>query len=602
MGGAFPSLLLMKSPMGDDTQPFEEGTLHAVGLRAHERLSAPYVMSIEAVCTERGLDADAFLGQPVSITVRRKNGIDRFFHGVVRQFVALGIEQRGRWHYRIEAVPSLWFLSQSVDCRIFQKKTAVQILRQVFSDHGVTKVKFQVTGAQTPREYTTQFNEDDLTFCHRIMQESGLFYYFEHTKDQHTLIVTDSNQGFQKMEQPDHRVIELGDNVDIFNDWRTSAATGFGVVKTQDYDPTQPTTPVSGRGVAQLAGPDSSKRDVYRWPSMTTEHSIAGDRARFATEASDVRSTLCGGRGYDPNLCPGFRFMLLGDPTDGGADNEYVVEEVFHSAQDDTWVGGTAPADYVAQFSAFLVKTPWREPLVCHRPVMTGIYSAIVLGDGGEEIHADRLGRIKVRPLFDHRKETVASMAIWARVLHPWSGNKWGWQHLPRVGTEVGISFMSGDCDNPVVMGCFYHEQNPPVFDIPSEKTKMGFRSRSTHGGGTQDYNELSFDDRLGQEVFFMHAQKDHLMEVERNQSDSIGGERDTVVHDDDSLTSRTGNISATAEMGSILMQAETSIKLQCGESIITMTPAGITVEAPEITINGTATVTISGGMVLIQP
>ncbi|CAI9121510.1 type VI secretion system Vgr family protein [Brytella acorum] len=600
MGGELQNLLLLTSPLGDDTKPFQTGTLHAIGLRAAEQISEPFQIAVDVVSTDKQISPDSLLHQPVTVTVRRKDGTDRYFNGLVRHISSGGVEHRGRWEYRLDVVPSLWFLSQTHDCRIFQKKTAVEILRQIFSEHGVQPVDFRVTGSQAQREYTTQFNENDLAFCQRIMQESGLFYYFVHEKGQHTLVVANANQGFRVMAEPLHRVMAQGDNVDIISSWQTAKMVSAGAAHHQDYDPTRPSAPVIGRATADDAGPGASKRKNFLWPAMTTENDVARDRARYALEASAAQAGLANGTCHDPHFCPGFRFQIDRNPAAGGSD--FVVHSARHSARDDSWLGGTAAPQYEVSFSAFANSLPWREPATHKRPVMSGIYSAIVLGEGGEEIHVDPLGRIKVRLLFDHREDTRAGMAIWARVLHSWAGNKWGWQHLPRVGTEVGVSFMSGDCDNPVVLGCFYHEQARPVFDLPSEKTKMGFRSRSTLGGGSADFNELSFDDALGQEMMFMHAQRDHRLEVERDHSADVGRDRTTVVERNETLSSRTGDIHVEADSKTITVKAAQSIRLVCGGSSITLTPEGVSIDAPKVSVTGDVEVVIKGGMVQIQP
>lgn len=605
MSGSLQNLLLLTSPFGDDTLPVQPSTLHATGLNAVEQLSTPFAIGLDVISTQRGLSPDALLNQSMTVTVRRKDGVDRYFNGIVRHIHRIGSEQRDRWQYHVEIVPRLWFLSQTIDCRIFQHKTPVEILRQIYSEHGVSAVDFRISGSQTQREYVTQFNEDDLTFCHRLMQESGLFYFFEHTKSDHKLIVTDSNQTFRKMARPEHRVIWLGDNVDIFDQWSSGSGLSPGQINVRDYDPERPSTPVMGEQSGRNAGPGGGQRKHNIWPAMTCTNVTAKDRARFHSEAAESHAALHHGHGYDPNLCPGFRFDLASDPVSGASGVDYAVFEVRHSARDESWVGGGGPSHYDCHFSCFEQKLPWREPLTIRRPTMPGIFSGIVIGEGGEEIHADRLGRIKVRPLFDHREETVASMAIWARVMSPWSGDSFGWQHLPRVGTEVGLSFMSGDCDNPVVVGCFYHEQSPPVFAIPTEQTKQGFRSRSTHGGSASTFNELSFDDRHGQEMLYVRAQKDmgsdilrdQSLTIGRDQTDTVKRHRNTTINNNETLTSLEGNITVTADKGDLSMSADAGIVtinaaknlvLRCGGSTITMTPGEISINAPHVKINCT--------------
>ncbi|GGF34564.1 hypothetical protein GCM10011611_46010 [Aliidongia dinghuensis] len=588
-GGRSQPLLLLRSPLGDDTLPIQQGTLHAIGLTAREELSRPFRIELTAVSTVRAIDPTELVYQPVCITLRKRPHADRFFHGLVRRMEAVGLARRDRWTYRLEIVPRLWFLEQAADCRIFQQKTVVDILQQLFAEHGVAPVEFRIYGAQPTREYTTQFNETDLTFAQRLMQEAGYFYFFEHSASAHTLVITDRNQSFKPTDHPEHWVVHGGNNIDVFDRWTEALETAHGAIRLQDYDPTKPSTPVQGQQTTTSPVAGASERDVFSWPAMTTDNQIAGDRARFRIEASEAEAVLRSGHGYDPEFCPGRRFTLAKDPFTEAEGIDHAIHSVEHKAVDDTWITGGTEPEYENSFTCLLQSVPWRDPLSIPRPAMTGIFSAIVLGNPGEEIHADPIGRIKVRLLFDHRKETVAGMAIWARVMQPWSGNTWGWQHLPRVGTEVAVSFMNGDPDAPVIVGCFYHEEMRPVFPIPEQQTRQGFRSRSTLRGTTQEFSELSFDDRKGQELVFLHAQKDLTTEVEHDQSLTVTNNRTVRIGQDEtvtvgqnhSLTSSSGNITITATLGQVEITALTTLTLRVGPTSISLTPEGVNIMTP---------------------
>jgi len=587
--GRAQPLLLLSSPLGDDTLPIQQGTLHAVALSAHEELSQPFAFRITAVSTEQAIQPTQLVYQPVCLTLRKAPHADRFFHGIVRRMEAVGLARRDRWTYHLDIVPRLWFLGQAADCRIFQQKTVVEILQQLFAEHGVAPIEFRVFGSQPARDYTTQYNESDLAFVQRLMQEAGYFYFFEHSKAAHTLVVTDRNQAFRPTEHPDHWVIHQGNNIDVFDHWSEALETAYGAIRLQDYDPTKPSTPVEGQQTTTQPTAGASDRDVFVWPAMTMDNPVAADRARFRIEASEARAVLRSGHGFDPEFGPGRRFTLAKDPFTEAEGIDHALHSVQHSATDDTWITGGGEPHYENSFTCLLQSTPWRDAQTLARPAMAGIFSAIVLGNAGEEIHADPIGRIKVRLLFDHRKDTVAGMAIWARVIQPWSGNTWGWQHLPRVGTEVAVSFMNGDPDAPVVVGGFYHQEMQPVFAIPEQQTRQGFRSRSTLRGTTQEFSELSFDDRKGDELIFLHAQKDYTTEVEHDQSLAVSHDRTvkvgrdetvTVGHDH-SLTSETGDIIVTAEAGKVEISAALSLTLRVAGTAITLTPEGIAITSP---------------------
>lgn len=414
-------------------------------------------------------------------------------------------------------------------------------------------------------------------------------------------MVSDRNQAFALTDHPTHWVIHEGSNVDVFDQWREASQTALGQVQLQDYDPTKPSMPVLGQQSTTLPTAGAALRDVFQWPAMTMENQVAADRARYRIEASEAEASLRTGHGFDPEFCPGRRFLLAKDPFTGAASIDHALYAVTHTATDDTWITGGAEPHYENNFTCLLQTTPWRELQTLPRPSMAGIFSAIVLGNAGEEIHADAIGRIKVRLLFDHRKETVASMAIWARVMQPWSGNSWGWQHLPRVGSEVAVSFMDGNPDAPVIVGSFYNDEMRPVFPIPEMQTRQGFRSRSTLRGSTQEFSELSFEDRKGDELVFLHAQKNYTTEVENDQSlsvthsrtVSVGANETVTVGQNHSLTSRIGTISVTAEAGAIEIAAATMITLRVAENSITLTPAMIQVLADAVNVTAIAAVEI---------
>jgi type VI secretion system secreted protein VgrG len=592
-GEAEQPLLLLTSPLGDDTLPFQQGTLHAVALSAREWLSRPFEAAITAVSTRRSIDPDELVGRPVCLTVRWRPGGDRLIHGIVRRLTAVSLPQRDRWQYVLDVVPRLRLMEQAADCRIFQDRTASEILRTLFAEHDVSPVEFRISGAQPRREYTTQYNETDLDFAQRLMQESGWFYFFEHSRTGHTLVVCDHNRSFRPLAPFRYRVVHAGDNVDVFSHWHESLQTAHGRVRLEDYDPTRPRTPVSGQQETTLGTAGAARRRVFRWPAMTQEDGVAGQRARFHIEASEAQAQLGSGRGFDPQFAPGRRFAMAHDPFTWAEGREYVLHGVEHQAVDDTWVVGGGTARYSNSFTCLRETVPWRDAPTLPRPAMAGIFSAVTLGNAGEEIHADPLGRIKVRLLFDHRRDTVAARAIWARVAQPWSGSSWGWQHLPRVGTEVAVSFMSGDPDSPVVVGCFYNQDQQPVFPIPSQQTRQGFRSRSTLHGGTQEYSELSFDDRRGEELVLLHAQLDHRIEVERDQDASIGRDRSVETMRDDSLVSRTGNVSIDAVAGCVTISAAKTITLRVGGTSVILTETGINLSAlADISISALGIVT----------
>jgi type VI secretion system secreted protein VgrG len=275
---------------------------------------------------------------------------------------------------------------------------------------------------------------------------------------------------------------------------------------------------------------------------------------------------------------------------------------------------------------------PWRQPFSVPRPDMGTIHAAIVLGPEGEEIYTDEYARVKVQFFWDWRREATADKAVWARVVQPWAGNRWGWQFIPRVGTEVAVAFIDADPDRPVVLGGLYNGDQMPIFS-DAEKTKSGLRTRSTLKGGTSDYNELSFEDKKDQEMLFLQAQKDMSTNVKHDQTLKVGNNRTVnvvnaesitigqgrtteITNKDDKLTVKQGDLSIEVSNGKATVTAMQSIELIVGSSKVRIDQNGVSitgtlinisgtanvsVDAPMTSVSGDATMTIQGGLVEIN-
>jgi len=589
---------------------------------------------VETVCERASVDPDTVLYQPACLKIAYGAGEKRILHGMVRSFAATGQPVRDRFTYMLTFVPRLWFMGQTTDCRIFSNKSIADIMTAICGEAGQA-IDSKIYGDKPVKTYVTQYNETDLAFLSRLAEEAGYFYFFTHAEGSHTLVVTDQNQGFPSAPKPAMTVAHEGGGTDVLTTWHKIGGTVHGKYHLRDYDPVNPSTLPEDQQKTTLGTSGASQRDVFEWPALALTQSDVSGRTRIRMEAAEAEAGLIEALGANPGFAPGARFSIARDPFDDSQGGEYIVRGVSSSGHDHSWVGGDGAADYGNRIVAFKAKTIWREKLVTPRPAMTGIHSAVVLGSAGEEIHADKYGRVKVRFFWDHRNDADADSACWVRVVQPWAGNTWGWQHLPRVGTEVAVAFLDGDPDRPVIMGGLYNGKMMPVFPIPEEQTKSGFRSRSSKQGDRSNFSELSFDDERGQEKVYLHAEKDITVEVENDQAITVDHDRkltvkhqETIEIDDsqtvtvkngrtttikaagDSLTVENGGISVTAKqsdiamkasMGSINLEAMTSIELKVGSNKITIDNMGVTISATQIKVQGQAMVQVQGPMTQVS-
>jgi type VI secretion system secreted protein VgrG len=256
---------------------------------------------------------------------------------------------------------------------------------------------------------------------------------------------------------------------------------------------------------------------------------------------------------------------------------------------------------------------------------------------------------VKVRFYWDHRGDATGSDAVWARVIQPWAGNGWGAQFIPRVGTEVAVGFVDGDPDRPMVMGGLYNGVAAPIYS-DSDKTKLGFRTRSTLSGSTSQFSEFTIDDNSGSELIYFHAEKDYTTEVEHDQTLTVDNCRVVTVTKDETVTikgkqsitvtgNRTievkqgnlsetvdqgnyaldvslGSVSIKADAGAITMEAMTSITIKVGSNSMTIDQSGIKLDgmmvkitgqtmtqmaSPMTTVKGDGMLTLKGGVVMIN-
>ncbi|HQT78053.1 MAG TPA: type VI secretion system tip protein TssI/VgrG [Rhodopila sp.] len=610
------ALLSMTSPLGADV-------LIPTAVRAEEALSTPFTCTVDLVSARDHIDPTDLLHQPACVVLTLSECPPRYLHGLVREFASTGALARAMFGYRLEIVPALWFLRQTEDCRIFENKSTKDIIQTILSEHGI-RFAFRV-GDTPPRPLTVQYNETDLNFIMRLMEEEGWFYLFRHEQASHTLIITESNTSFTKV--PDGTVtLRPGSGRMNLSEWHEGRATAHGKVTLADYDPEKPATTLSGETSTTVRTAGSAQRDPFRWPARTVTSDRIQQRTRQRIEAAEAEAALAHGAGFNPGFFAGGRIQVSDQPN--AKPREFLLHSVTHEASDGTWCNDPTPPAYANTFCAFPGNLPWRPAQTTPRPRMEGLHSALVIGPDGEEIHTDELGRVKLRFRWDHRKDATAS-GLWVRVMQAWSGANAGWTFIPRVGTEVGVSFLDGDPDRPIVVGQIHNGEQHPPWPLPDQKTRSGLRTRSTPGGGEQNCSEFWFDDKAGSELVCLHAERDLKVEVEndvtheitKNRKAIIAQGNDTVTvqqgsrtvdvpmgdhtikSDQGNITVQTnqGNIAIKTALGAVTIEAMQSITLKVGESTITLDQTGVTIKGIQVQIEGQAMASVKAPLTQID-
>jgi type VI secretion system secreted protein VgrG len=628
-----PRLLEIMSPLGP-------GALTLRRLSVQEEIGRPFALAAEVISADLDIQPNALVGQPITCSVKVKHTEARYFHGIVRSFARLGPYGRGLAAYRIEAVPRLWQLSRTGDCRIFQQKNGRDILTTILHEMNVAPVRWGPSVPNEVRTYCVQFNESDLDFAQRVMDEMGCGYFFEHKEGDHTLVICGANSDYPMVPGDPQVVRNDPDMHGALTQWRPVTALQPGKVAAEDFDGLRPNTLLTKDAPTVLRTPDASRYEVFRWPSGQAVRP-EGDLAKRGMEGFEAGADQVTASGNDPTIFAGGRLKVR-PGLDIPQAVTWLVQSATHEAYDETHLSGGGTSGYSNSVMLIAGDRPWRPPAPRPRPPMPGVHSAIVTGPNGEEIHCDEYGRVKVHFLWDRAGKKDDTSSCWVRVAQSFSG-KWGgsWT-LPRVGDEVLVAFVDGDPDRPVVIGSVYNAEQKPIYTLPANKTQSGFKTKSSKGGGASNFNELRFEDKKGSEEIHVQAEKDMTLlikndrteTVKRHRTETVDGKHTettkldrtaTITEGNESLTVKMGNMSTLVKMGDITtkaslgkieIEAMQSITLKVGASKIHMTPTSIAIESVMITVKGSAMLTtqapmathkadgimtIKGGLVLIN-
>ena len=218
------------------------------------------------------------------------------------------------------------------------------------------------------------------------------------------------------------------------------------------------------------------------------------------------------------------------------------------------------------------------------KPNVQGPQTAIVVGQAGEEIWTDKYGRVKVLFHWDRYGKGDETSSCWMRVAQVWAGKGWGGMMIPRIGQEVIVDFLEGDPDQPIITGRVYNQDCMPPYSLPANQTQSGVKSRSSKGGGPDNFNEIRFEDKKGQEEIHIHAELNLSTLVEANECRGVGDSRSTTIKKDETLVIKEGDRTETLEKGGdtlAIKQGNRTATLDQGNDALKATLGNITIEAP---------------------
>ncbi|MFY1032452.1 type VI secretion system Vgr family protein [Pseudomonas asiatica] len=529
-----------------------------VSFELDEMISSPFQLKLELISFEDEVDFGQLLDQPVLFTIWRGERPLRYVHGLVSSF-SQGETGFYRTRYRALVEPVLARAGLRSNWRIFQQKTVPQILELMLRRQGIARFEINSMGEHQVREFCVQAGETDLDFIARLAGEEGFVYRFEHTPKHHQLVITDRllalGQISRSALKADDEDEDFFDEDDIGPDQVLYRANSGGdqarpclrrlryseQVRTarqvqRDYTFTNPQYRQEHRagdsGITHQSldyerfdYPGRYKRDAVGVPFTATRLTALRHDARIAeVEGDDVR------------LQPGLSFTLIEHPRKDLNAHWRVMRVRHEGSQFTSLQEEAAGAEQGTRYSQEAVLVPgrieWR-PAPLPKPRIDGPHMATVVGPPGEEIYCDEWGRVKVSFPWDRESENNEFSSCWVRVSQGLAGGSWGSMAIPRIGQDVIVQYVNADPDQPMITGRTYCGDQLPPYDLPEHKTRMTIKSQTHKGDG---FNELRFEDELGKEEVFIHAQRDQNNVVGNDETTRVGRNRVEQVGNDEHL------------------------------------------------------------------
>ena len=512
--------------------PLGKDELLLQSFSGQEGISRLFQFELRLMSENRSLKLEDLVGKKATIRLLLPDGAEHFLNGIISSFAQGGasmLENGERptvfTHYHATLVPWLWLLTRTSDCRIFQALTVPDIIEKIFREYGFTDYQLKLQGRFDPREYCVQYRETDFNFVSRLLEEEGIFYFFEHTADKHTLILANSPNEFkpcslQKMVSFKTIVGQERDE-DVITEFMLSREVRPGQYTVRDFNFEKPSLDLT----ANLRGHGDHKFEIYDYPGEYQTKDEGERLVGIRIQEEDAPQIVVTGASTCRGLVSGHRFDLR-DHFRRDFNKSYVLTAIHHAADlGDSWrsADGGSELDYHNSFQCIVHPAPYRPVRKTPVPVVHGTQTAIVVGPRSEEIYTDKYGRVKVQFHWDREGRRDENSSCWIRVSQPWAGKGFGGMTIPRIGQEVIVGFLEGDPDRPIIVGRVYNAESMPPYELPKHQAHSGLMSRSTPGGSPNNFNGIRMNDGSGAEMMEVQAEKDQDILVKHDKKETVG-------------------------------------------------------------------------------
>ncbi|HBA7879739.1 TPA: type VI secretion system tip protein VgrG, partial [Escherichia coli] len=566
-GSAVPDGMLLFASLGG-TETVGELFTYSI------KLKTPDILNLDYVSPAANLQLKPMVGKDLCVNIELDGGGKRYISGLVTAARVAGHQGRSVV-YELRLEPWLKTLTHTSDYKAFQNKNVVNILDEVLDEYPWPVEKRLVENYPT-RAWQVQYGETDFDFIQRLMQEWGIYWWFEHNENSHTLVLADAiNVHKACADSPLVCYYQKGLKLDkeFIHTITANESLRSGQWVLNDFDFMKPRSLLKST-VANPRETGLAEYEHYEWPGDYFTKSEGEMLTRIRMEEQRSPGSRVQGSGNIRTLMTGFTFTLENYPT-AEVNREYLLVQTTLFIQDNAQHSGQEQHfSYSTSFELHPTSEVYRPQRTLSKPHTKGPQSAIVTGPAGQEIWTDKYGRVKVQFGWDRYGKNDENSSCWVRVSYPWAGKGFGGIQIPRIGQEVLVDFKNGDPDLPIIVGRTYNQDTMPPWGLPGAATQSGFYSH-TIGGGPTNANALRFEDKPGGEEVWLHAEKDQRIEVNNNESHWVGNNRlkvidkteTAIIGEKRSLTVQMDDTSLAGQNKTI--QAVQNLRLAAGDSII---------------------------------
>ncbi len=556
--------------------------------------------------TDKQVDTAKILNTVATFTINIDENNQRYFSGIIEKasfenILSTKNVNNGNILY-VHIVSTFARTQYSKKYRSFQESTAIDIIYDVLKENNITNTQISLQKQErNSRTFCVQYGESDFHFLSRLMEEEGLFYYFEYERDKDTLQISDISSACKKI-KTELKIRRYATNATITPDsvYNVSFSDTIGVKQVDAYSYNENKAEVISAAYSDAN--DKTKiasHEVY--DPMFSEKNAGNDITKDIMESENSLAQKLTGNSYCPEIYAGAIFSISGSTTEKH-NGEFLAVSVKHYINQ-------MPEDadtplYYNSFVAIPSDTPFRPKQTHFKNRIYGCQTAVVTGAPDEEIFCDDDARIKVKFHWDSRTQPDENSSCWIRTAQAWAGNGFGALVIPRVGMEVLVQFINGDPDQPIVVGCLYNGVNKALEYAKDNNTVSSFRTNTSQGDS--GFNELSFNDKKDEEEIFIHAQKDMNLLIENDVREvlnegskkvTLESQKDPVEH---TLTIKKGKNTITLNEGDYIIaldKGNQTITLKEGDQSITLSKGNLKIDVTgEISIKATKDISIEAG------